>query len=521
MIRFLTAHWAIALFTSLVASSVVAAPPTFHTDIQPLLAKHCAACHRPGEVAPFSLLTYADAAKRAEQLAEITARRAMPPWKPLPGDVSFRGERRLSDAELKTLHAWAEAGAPEGTPITQPAASSNDTKPSKADVVATWHLGEPDLTLTLAEPIAIPADGRDLYVNMILPLTVPTGKFVKAIEFRPGTPRVVHHAVLFMDTSGKAKERDAATSEQGFQAVTPPGRFLPGSLAIWTPGRTPRPLAEGLSLPWPRDAALVLNLHLHPSGKPETERSKVGVYFTDEPPTKSLFDLTLIDTKIDIAPGDKQFRTVDRATLPVDLEAVTIFPHMHMIGREIRVTAKLPDGTTRTLLNISDWDFNWQDLYEFATPVRLPKGTEVTLEGVHDNSADNPQNPSSPPKRVRWGEQTENEMSLAFLSLTPVNESDLTRFAGAERGKLKIGIRPPGKATAETDPAAEPTARAAAFLKRADGNADGRLSAEEIRTGLGNKPTVEQITKAMKTFDRDGDGHLNVEEATAAVKAMR
>ena len=244
MLRFVIAFFATGLITSWAASSVVAAPPTFHSDIQPLLAKHCVACHRPGEVAPFSLLTYDDAAKRAEQLAEITARRAMPPWKPLLGDVSFRGERRLSDAELKILKAWAEAGAPEGKRLA--GSPLVEKKP------LTWHLGEPDLRLTLAEPIAIPADGRDLYVNVILPLTVPTGKFVKAIEFRPGTPRVVHHAVLFMDTSGKAKERDAATPEQGFHAVTPPGRFLPGSLAIWTPGRTPRPLADGLSLPWPR-----------------------------------------------------------------------------------------------------------------------------------------------------------------------------------------------------------------------------------------------------------------------------
>jgi mono/diheme cytochrome c family protein len=509
MLRFVS-----ALPALLFASSLSAAAPTFHADIQPLLAKRCASCHRPGEVAPFSLLSYGDAAKRAEQLAEITSRRVMPPWKPQPGHEKFRDERRLSEAEMATLKQWAEAGAPEGKPIAAPVAA--DSAPSQ-----NWFLGKPDLELTLAEPVQVPADGRDLYVNVLLPLEVPAGKFIKAIEFRPGNTRVVHHAVLFIDTSGKAKERDEATPEQGFIAVTPPGRFLPGSLAVWTPGRTPRPLGEGLSLPWPKDAELVLNLHLHPSGKPETERSRVGVYFTSEAPTKSLIDLTLIDTKIDIEPGDKAFRTRDSYTLPIDLEAVTIFPHMHMIGREINVTAKLPDGSTKTLLAIDDWDFNWQDLYEYAAPVRLPKGTELTLTGVHDNSAENPQNPSHPPRRVRWGEQTENEMSIAFLSLMPVHERDLALASAGGRGKLRVGIRPPSAATAETDPAADPVARAAAFLKRADGDADGKLSPAEIRSGLGNKPTLEQITAAMKRFDRDGDGHLNVEEATAAVKAMR
>lgn len=501
-------------------SALAAAAPTFHADVQPLLAKHCASCHRPGEVAPFSLLTYDDAAKRAEQLAEITGRRVMPPWKPQPGHEKFRDERRLSEAEIATLKNWADAGAPAGKPPAAATIAAETNAPTETNSHA-WHLGEPDLKLTLAEPVKIPADGRDLYMNVILPLKVPAGKFVKAIEFRPGNTRVVHHAVLFIDTSGKAKERDDATPEQGFIAVTPPGRFLPGSLAVWTPGRTPRPLADGLSLPWPQNAELVLNLHLHPSGKPETEQSTVGVYFTDEAPQKSLVDLTLIDTKIDIAPGDKAFRTRDTFTLPIDLEAVTIFPHMHLIGREISVVAKLPDGATKTLLAIDDWDFNWQDLYEYAEPVRLPKGTEVTLTGVHDNSAENPQNPSHPPRRVKWGEQTENEMSIAFLSLMPVNEKDIGLASAGGRGKLRVGIRPANAATAETDPAADPAVRAAAFLKRADGDADGKLSPEEIRAGLGNRPTLEQITAAMQRFDRDGDGRLNVDEAAAAVKAMR
>lgn len=508
------------------ASSLSAATPTFHDDVQPLLQKHCAVCHQPGEVAPFSLITYDDAARRAEQLAEITARRAMPPWKPLPGHAKLRDERRLSETEITTLKSWAEAGAPAGK-LSAVATVAETKKPQ------TWFLGEPDLKLMLPEPVKVPADGRDPYVNVILPLQVPEGKFVKAIEFRPGNTRVVHHAVLFIDTSGRSKALDEATPEQGFLAVTPPGRFLPGALGIWTPGRRPRPLGDGLSLPWPKDAQLVLNLHLHPSGKPETEQSTIGVYFTDEAPKKSLFDLTLLDLKVDIAPGDKNFVTHDVATLPIDLDAQTIFPHMHLIGREIKIAAKLPDGTTKTLFEINDWDFNWQDIYEFAEPVRLPKGTELTLTARHDNSADNPQNPSDPPQRVRWGEQTKNEMSLAFISLSPVNESELGLAAAGTRGKLKIGIRPPGAAipesrpvvkngpAAKTDPDADPATRAAAFLKRADTNGDGKLSPEEIRTGLGNKPTLEKITAAMKKFDRDGDQCLNVEEATAAVKALR
>jgi mono/diheme cytochrome c family protein len=496
--------------------------PTFHRDIAPLVFRHCSRCHRPGEVAPFSLLSYDDLAKRAEHVADITARRAMPPWKPEAGHATYLDERRLNDAEIALLRRWADAGAPEGNPQDAP---SPPTFPDG------WQLGTPDMVLTLPDAIAIPAEGRDVYKNLILPLRVPTGKFLKALEFRPGNPRVVHHAVLAIDVSGTARKRDAETPGPGFDAVSPPGRFMPGSLGIWTPGRTPLPLPEGLSMPWPDNADLVLNLHLHPSGKPEIEQSTVGCYFTDEPPRRSLYDLILIDTTINIAPGEKEYRTTSTAAIPFDVDALTIFPHMHMLGKSMRVTATMPDGTTQTLLNISDWDYNWQDTYQFAPLVRLPRGTQLLMEAVHDNSADNPQNPRDPPQRVVWGEQTFNEMSLAFLSLLPVKEED-TRPTAGERHRLRPGIRaagspgpdpsaPPSRAAAVRPTIDDATARAAAFMKKADGDADGRLSATEITAALGGKTNVAAVTKDLARFDRDGDLHLNLEEAIEATKALK
>ena len=181
-------------------------------------------------------------------------------------------------------------------------------------------------------------------------------------------------------------------------------------------------------MPWPENGDLVVQLHLHPSGKPEIEQPSIGFHFTDQPSQRSLLHVTLVDNKIDIPPGEKAFRTHDECVLPIDMEAVSIFPHMHMIGKEIKVTATLPDGTTQILLWIDDWDFNLQNIYEFAEPVRLPKGTKLSLDGIHDNSAENPRNPKHPPERVRWGEQTFNEMSIAFVNTLPVRESDIAEL---------------------------------------------------------------------------------------------
>jgi mono/diheme cytochrome c family protein len=494
------------------------APVTFNKDIAPIVYRHCSACHRPGEVAPFSLLSYAEVSKRADHIQTVTAGRTMPPWKPLEGVGHFANTRRLSADEIATIGSWVAQGSPEGKPADLP------PPPVFAEG---WQLGPPDLVVTLPEPLQVPASGRDIYQNLVLDLHVPPGKYLRAAEFRPSNRRVVHHSILFYDTTGKARERDAAEPGPGFAAVTPPGKLLPGPMSIWAPGRHPVPLSEGLSLPWPAKADLVLQLHLHPSGKPEVEQSSIGFYFTDEPPRRSLLDVVLIDRKIDIPPGEKAFHTKDTCTLPIDMEALSIFPHMHMIGKQIKVTARLPDGRVRPLLEIDDWDFNWQDLYQYAEPVRLPKGTEITLEGTHDNSADNPLNPRDPPQRVRWGEQTHDEMSIAFLNFVPVREDDMQELAAhphrrvqmaivpeATRAKLPVAVQPKaasGKARA---------ARTAEALRKADRNGDGKLSVAEIVAALDNRVPAAEISKHLARFDHDGDQQLDANETAEAIKAF-
>jgi hypothetical protein len=407
-------------------------PITFNRDIAPIVFEHCASCHRPGEVAPFSLLTYSDLKKRAPQIAQVTSSRFMPPWKSVEGHGRFIAERRLTNSQIDLIGRWASQGAIEGELRDLPAT------PRFTD---DWKLGQPDIVVTMPEPFSVPAEGADVYQNFVLSLEIPTGKYIKALEYRPSNRRVVHHALFASDSSGKSRKDDAADPQPGFQgSLNIPGRLFPGSLSAWAPGREARPLPDGLSMPWKNGTDLVLQLHLHPSGKPESEQSSLGLFLTDEPPQRSMIDVMMLDNKIDIPPGEAAYRTRDEFSVPVEMEVLALFPHMHMIGRDFRITAIPPDADPFSLIWINDWDFNWQSLYQCEPPVRLPAGTKVVLEAIHDNSAANVRNPNNPPQRVTFGEQTSNEMTAALIQFVPVNESDLAKMIEPNKRRIVSSI---------------------------------------------------------------------------------
>lgn len=409
-----------------------AGPVTFNKHIAPLVFAHCAQCHHPGEVAPFSLLTYGDAKKRAQQIAQVTADRFMPPWKSVEGHGRFVGERRLSSEQVALIARWVKAGAPDGDPRDLP------PTPQFSD---NWKLGQPDIVLTLDQPYAIPADGPDIYRNFVLTLAIPPGKYIKALEFRPSNRRVVHHALFASDATKNSRQQDEADPALGFQgSLNIPGRLFPGSMSAWAPGREARPLPEGIAMPWKNGTDLVLQLHLHPSGKPEEEQSSLGLFLTDEPPRRSMVDIMLLDRNIDIPPGEAAYRTKDEFQVPVDTEVLALFPHMHLIGRDFKLTAFPPTGDSFPLIWINDWDFNWQSLYQCDPPLVLPAGTKVVLEGVHDNSSANIRNPHHPPQRIQFGEQTSNEMTAALVQLVPVHESDLAQLTESNKRRIISGI---------------------------------------------------------------------------------
>ncbi len=404
-----------------------AGPYTFSRDIAPILYRHCAECHRPGDVGPFPLLGYQDAAKRASLIASLAASRTMPPWKPEPGFGRFYGERGLTQAEIEVLGRWAQDGAPEGDPRQLP------PPPSFPDG---WSLGVPDLTASMPEPFAAPAGGPDLYQCFVVRPGLDRDRWVRAIEFRPENRRLLHHALLFADPAGIGRQKDAATPEPGYPCFGSPG-FLPArGLGGWTPGTRVITLPEGAALTLPKAADLVLQLHFHPTGKTEREQSTVGLYFTDRPPQRRLLDIPLGSRNIDIPPGEKAYQVRDRFTLPVDVQAIGVIPHAHYLCQDMKGFAVLPGGEKIWLLWIRDWDFNWQEQYRFQTPLGLPAGTRLEMEFTYDNTAENPRNPNRPPRRVLWGPETTDEMAGLHVQVIPERMSDLPELTQALWGKL-------------------------------------------------------------------------------------
>ena len=379
----------VARQSSRAASSPLAAQITYNRDIAPIIFHSCSTCHRPGEAAPFSLLSYSDAKKHARQIVDVTQSRAMPPWLPEPQKLKFADELRLSDEELILIQSWVEQGAIEGDPADLPPAPK---------FVEGWRLGQPDLILTATKPLTLAPSGTDTYWNFIFPVPIQQTRWVKAVEIRPGDKRYVHHANILVDRAGSLRSRESE------------------------PGTIPYVEPEGMALRLDKGTDLVLNTHLQPSGKPEVIQPSIGLYFTPHAATKLPMLLQLEnDLKLDIPAGQKDFLVADEFTLPIDVELMAIYPHAHYLGKDMQAFAMLPDGTTETLIHIPHWNLNWQAVYRYAEPVRLPKGTKVSLRYVYDNSEENPLNPNHPPARVVGGNRSSDEMCHLWLQVLPVN----------------------------------------------------------------------------------------------------
>jgi len=406
----------------LLAFFFTATAPNWSHDVAPLVYARCTACHRQGGVAPFPLLTYAQASKRAGLMAAVTAKRYMPPW--LPSAPRFQHEARLTDAEIALLAKWAATGAPQGDPREAPPA------PKFSDG---WSLGAPDFEAAMRTPFDIPADGPDLYQCFAIPSKGAKDAWVRAIDVRPGNPRVVHHVIVFQDTSGTARRRDSGS---GYPCFGTPG-FLPArGLGGWTPGALPFRMPEDIPVLFHGAGDLVLQVHYHPTGKPETDRTRVALYFTPKPPARRLMDVSLGSNRIDIPAGDAAYKVTDHFTLPVDVEALGIIPHAHYVCKSMYVYAVMPDGVRRTLLRIPDWNFNWQRQYRYASPIRLPEDTRIEMEFTYDNSARNPRNPNHPPVRVQYGPASSDEMAGVHLEVVPVDADDAEELSQALWGKM-------------------------------------------------------------------------------------
>jgi mono/diheme cytochrome c family protein len=479
-----------------------AATVSYTHDVASIMDKNCVSCHRAGQVAPFALTSYEDVSKRAALIVAVAQSHYMPPWKAEAGLGHFANERRLTDAQIHLLQQWADQGAPKGRGAPPPA----------PQFASGWQNGEPDLVLQPKAAYTLAADGNDVYQCFVIPTAFPEDRYLSAVEVHPGNRKVVHHVIAYLDTSGKARQLAAGDPADSYVSFGGPGFTPSGALGGWAPGYDALKLPSDDGILLPKQADIVLQVHYHRDGKPETDLTNIGLYFSKTQVDKRVHIFPLINTFLSIPPGDKDYEAQASATLPEDVSVLSIMPHMHLLGSDMAVTATLPGGQVQPMIKVAGWDFNWQTNYEYAEPVRLPKGTRLDMTAHYDNSADNPRNPNTPPKQVTWGEQTTDEMCIAFLAYT-VDSEHLAQGSQDSTGPefleaLRASI-------------------ARELFKASDKDGDGKLSRDELTAmivylqslrkdqnvvgGIGGDPQ-KRAQQAMQVFDKDGDGALNESE---------
>ena len=396
---------------------------TFYRDVLPIVQNHCQECHRSGAVGPFALTTYKQAVNWADDIKEYTQERKMPPWKPVEGPA-FHNERKLSDKDIRTLAAWVDDGTPEG---------EVKDAPQPRSFVEGWRLGQPDLILTVPEDITIGSGGPDLFRCFVLPSKLTEDKFVTAVEVRPGNNRIVHHTLNYFDLSGKGREleKEAKAKDKGKEVDCGPGYtadmglgFRPaagqvGGLGGWAPGNVAHYLPKGYGHFLPKGADIIVQVHYHRNGRVEKDRTSIGLYFAKDAGKMQRYkNIVLPGRFLLIPPGKDRFRVEGELEVLQECKLYSVMPHMHMLGREIKVTLTPPEGKKTTLVAVKDWEYNWQESYFFKEPIAVKPGTRVEVEAIYDNSDGNPNNPFSPPRWVKFGDQTTDEMCYIFLGAT-------------------------------------------------------------------------------------------------------
>ena len=402
---------------------------TFNRQVVRILQANCQKCHRDGGIAPFSLTTYADAFSKRAQISIAVSDRIMPPWHAAAGCAEYQNDPSLSTQDIATLRGWVNSGAPEGDP--------RDLPPPR-NFTDGWELGQPDMVLTMPEPLRPDFSGGDVYRCFVLPTGLEQDRYVSAVEIAPGSRAMVHHVILFVDTSGISEQLDAQDPGPGYTCFGGPGFSMVSGLGAWAPGNTPSLLPDGIGMPLPRGSRVVMQVHYSAlSQVTEPDRTSAGIYFARTAVRKRFLFAPVINTDFVIPAGasDHEVRA-SVPLIPLGIHVYSITPHMHLLGRKMNVRATLPDGTLRCLVDVPDWDFHWQRSYQFAQPVPLPFGSRVDLTARYDNSVNNPQNPNSPPREARWGEATTDEMCIAFLGFTLDAENLTTASGRAEAAKV-------------------------------------------------------------------------------------
>lgn len=427
-------RWRLALLTGMLiifsCHTYAQQHATWYGEIAPIIHKNCTPCHRTGEAAPFALLTYEDVAKRADFVKRVTQTRFMPPWKADPHYVTYSNERRLSDEEIAMIADWADNKMPKG---------KEEEKDNEVFLSGTQYKRKPDLTLVTKHAYHLEGDNKDRFIVYKLPFELPDSMNVEAIEFITSDRKVIHHANYEIDN---VPGRDIYSTDEYLDHTEGTGlkyyeQYVPYRSEIayfggWIPGSSIESYPEGMGWVMPKRGVVLLTVHYAPVAKDAEVISGVQFFFTKKPIARRVTPLNMgsggmgqkeIDPYFYIPPDvTKTFRLDVRTT--TDQSLMYVWPHMHLLGTEFTAYAIKPNKDTVRLVHIPKWDFNWQEIYWFPKLVHLPKGTVIHIEGTYDNTADNPNNPSSPPILVHEAMRSKDEMLTLVMISIPYKPGD-------------------------------------------------------------------------------------------------
>jgi hypothetical protein len=417
--RFATHLLLIVLVTGS-TSAISAEAPTWSADVATIIYTNCTPCHRPGEIAPFPLVTYEQVADFGYSVKRAVEKREMPPWPPAKGHGSFIGNRSLSDADIATITKWVDGGMPAGDLASAP---QPPTFPSGS------QLGTPDLVLRMSDKWTVQGNNKDVYRFFVLPTNLLKDRSVKAIEFRPGNAAVVHHVLYFLDTSGTARRKDAEDPMPGYSGFGDPGFETAVSFLGWVPGAQTRFYPPTIGSTMYKNSDLVIQVHYAPSTVEQTDQSHVNIFFHESDQVRQVQEFAMNPRQLVAGqqfqiPANKIQSFTTTFTIPYEISVIGVAPHMHLLGKNCRAYATTPKGDTIRLISVPQWDFHWQGGYTFKNPVRIPRGSKLFYEASYDNTINNLENPNNPPKLVRWGESTTDEMLLCYFHWLPYQPGD-------------------------------------------------------------------------------------------------
>ncbi len=403
----------LATGVSVLVLGAAPAKPTYYADVEPILAERCQNCHRPGEIGPMPLMNYQQVRPWAKAIRNSVAAGKMPPWFAAPGIGHFSNDRSLAAAEIATITAWVDAGAPAG--------NVKDQKPAKAWLEG-WNIPKPDAVLSMTKPFAVKANSKVDYQYIVIPTGFTEDKWVNMVEARPSDRSIVHHAVVFIRDPKSKWMREAQPYVPYAPDRKPNERRIDVAgggneiLHTYTPGNLPDMWQPNEAKLIPAGADLVLQMHYTATKKDAEDATKIGLVFAKQAPERRIMTLVTGNEGFVIPPGDPNYRARGEFTVPNDAMLLSFFPHMHLRGKGFEYN--LIDGDRHEpLLKLTKYDFNWQLNYKLAKPVELRRGMKIEVFGVLDNSPNNPHNPD-PKAEVRWGEQSWEEMVYGFVDLS-------------------------------------------------------------------------------------------------------